>query len=166
MVQASSTFNLASCFKVSLIPQSGSDENRLTAQDLEKIKTLINLEKFEAESQDLTESVRREQEYLEKYQSQVLPERANRVKEQEVRGQRYSRVQQQILEEENERSRLIQLKRDQEFAAKLKADEKAKLEQERAQRQQEQERDNQAVTLCGFIQGLDFFNARRMLEEC
>jgi hypothetical protein len=58
------------------------------------------------------------------------------------------------------------LKRDQEFAAKLKADEKAKLEQERAQRQQEQERDNQAVTLCGFIQGLDFFNARRMLEEC
>ena len=64
----------------------------MTAQDLDKIKTLISLEKFEAESQDLTENVRREQEYLEKYQSQVLPERANRVKEQEVRTQRYSRA--------------------------------------------------------------------------
>ena len=75
-------------------------------------------------SGDVTKLVEREQEYLKLFEEKIQPEREERIKNDEERIQRKGVKQQELLFKEEERNRLIQKAKDEEFAKKLKEEER------------------------------------------
>lgn len=107
-----------------MIPSGGDPDQQISASDISKVKGLLGVKKYEMASGDVTKLVEREQEYLKLFEEKIQPEREERIKNDEERIQRKGVKQQELLFKEEERNRLIQKAKDEEFAKKLKEEER------------------------------------------
>lgn len=68
-----SQFNVATLFKINLLPQGGSAADRMTRAELEKAKQACQIEKTELEIDNLQYMVERENAYIESFSNEIGP---------------------------------------------------------------------------------------------
>jgi len=74
-----SNFSVVSLFKVNLNPSGGSSENEVTAGNLEKIKKLCTIAPADPTYEHINALVEREHAYIQRYESEIAPQRQERI---------------------------------------------------------------------------------------
>ena len=76
MVQA---FNVASLFKVNLVPGSGADGAKVTQADLLKVRKLCaQVIREPPTSSEIQEMIERENQFVQNYEAEIAPQRQER----------------------------------------------------------------------------------------
>ena len=97
-----SHFSVVSLFKVNMAP-GVSSENVVRPADLEKARKLCMIAPALPEYRDVSALLSREKAYVERYETEIGPQRQERIDSHKERTERKARIQTQLYEEEEER---------------------------------------------------------------
>ena len=136
-----SNFSVVSLFKINMLPTGDSTVKPITGAEIEKVKKLCALEAAQPEYENIQPLVERENAFVETYQNDIAPQRQERIEMHKTRLERKANIQNELMEEEETRQRILAEQRDQEFAAKLRAEERSKLEEQKRKQAEEMNKD-------------------------
>ena len=86
-------FSVIPLFKVNLMPGGAADEeSKFSRSDIDKVKQLLAIEKVECRYESAEQAIERENEFVNKYNEDLLPLRQNRIDEVKERQERKSIV--------------------------------------------------------------------------